>query len=147
MSRYSSGGLTGAGSTTLPLAALIGAATQRLSIAEIGIFNTTATAVALKLCRLSTAGTPGSSLSTPNNETDPEETATPTGVLKGTYTSTAPTTADAGRRAVLPAVIGGSVIWTFPSGLVVPAVAAAGLGILVENGTGQACQVYYTWDE
>lgn len=147
MSSYTAGGLTGAGSTTLPLAALIGAANNRLKVFEIGIFNTTSTAVALKLCRLSTAGTPGSNLSTPNNETDPEETATPTGVLKGTYSSTAPTTADGGRRAILGAAVGSAVIWTFPKGLIVPAVAAAGVGILVENGTGQAVQCYFAWDE
>lgn len=148
MSRFSSGGLTGAGSTVLPLCALIGAATQRLSIVEIGVFNTTATALAIKLARLSTAGTPGSNLSTPANDNEPEGSASAVGVLKGTYTSTAPTTADLGYRAVLGGSIGSSVIWTFGNGgLAVPAAAAAGIGILVENGTGQALQVYYVWDE
>lgn len=147
MSTYEAGGLTSAGSTTLPLAALVGGAANRIIIWEIGIFNTTTTAVALKLARLSTAGTPGSNLTTPNNDTDPEETATPTGVLKGTYTSTGPTLADVGRRTVLGAAIGAGTIFTFRTGLVIPAVANAGVGIVVDNGTGQAVQCYYAWDE
>ena len=57
-SRYSAGLLTSAGSTTLPIAALVGASTIRPRIWEIGVFNTTATAVALHLVRMTTAGTP-----------------------------------------------------------------------------------------
>lgn len=148
MSRYSAGGLTSAGSTTLPLAALVGGAANRMKVFEVGVFNTTATAVALKLARLTTAGTPGSSLSTPNNDTDPEETVTPTGVLKGTYTSTGPTLVDAGHRCVLAGAIGAAMIWTFgDAGMIVPAVAGSGLGIVVENGTGQAIQCYFVWGE
>ena len=62
-SRYSAGLLTTAGSTTLPIAALVGASTIRPRVWEIGVFNTTATAVALKLVRMTTAGTPGAAAS------------------------------------------------------------------------------------
>lgn len=145
MADYVAGGLTTAGSTTLPICALLGGTTVRPRITEIGVFNTTATAVALKLCRLSTAGTAGATLT--SAALRPEDPAS-IALLKNTYSSTAPTTTDLGYRTVLGAAIGSGVVWTFGAdGLVVPATANAAIGILVENGTGQACQVYYCWYE
>lgn len=145
MARFSAGGLTTAGSTTLPIFALIGGTGVLCRIREIGVFNTTTTPVALKLCRLSTAGTPGATLTAASLNTDP---ATATGVLKNTYTSTAPTTSDLGYRAVLGAAIGSGFVWTFEDFELTTLVAAsAGVGALVENGTGQALQVYVKWYE
>lgn len=145
-SRYSAGLLTAAGSTTLPIIALVGASTIRPRIWEIGVFNTTATAVALKLVRMTTAGTPGTAASAIATHI-PEDSA-PVGAVRGTYTSTGPTITDAGYRCVLGAAIGSGCIWTFgDSGFVLPAVTAAGVGIVVENGTGQACQAYFVWSE
>ena len=146
MARYAAGGLTTAGSTTLPIAALTGGTTVRAKIVEIGVSNTTATAVALKLCRLSTAGTPGSTL-TSEKVTDPEGPAS-LALAKGTYSSTAPTITDLGYRCQLGAAVGSGWVWTFgKEGLIIPATANAGIGIVIENGTGQACQVYFVWDE
>lgn len=146
MARFSAGVLTTAGSTTLPIFALTGGTTVRPHIVEIGVFNTTATAVALKLVRISTAGTPGST-ATSNQVTDPEGPAS-IALAKGTYTSTGPTIADLGYRCVLGAAVGSGVVWTFgDAGLVIPATANTGVGIVVENGTGQACQCYVCWDE
>jgi hypothetical protein len=144
-SRYSAGLLTAAGSTTLPIAALVGASTIRPHIWEIGVFNTTAVAVALKLVRMTTAGTPGAAASAIATHV-PEDSA-PVGAVRGTYTVTA-TMTDAGYRCVLGATVGSGCIWTFgDSGLVIPAVTAAAVGIVVENGTGQACQAYFVWSE
>lgn len=149
MPRYAQGGITtNGGSTTLPLCALVGGAANRLSIVEIGIFNTTATACAVKLARLSTAGTPGATMNGALSTNDPENTATPTGILKNSYSSTAPTSADMAYRVQLASAIGAGFVWTFGAGgLIVPAIANDGLGILVENGTGQILQVYFVWDE
>lgn len=145
MARFAAGVLTTAGSTTLPIFALTGGTTVRPHIVEIGVSNTTATAVALKLVRLSTAGTPGAT-ATSNQVTDPEGPAS-IALAKGTYTVTA-TNTDLGYRCVLGAAIGSAFIWTFgDAGLVIPATANAGVAILVENGTGQACQAYCVWDE
>ena len=94
-SRYSAGLLTSAGSTTLPLAALVGASTIRPRIWEIGVFNTTATAVALKLVRMTTAGTPGTAASATATHV-PEDSAA-VAAVRGTYTSTG---ADDHRRRV-----------------------------------------------
>ena len=146
MPRYSAGALSTAGSTTLPVGALVGGTGVRCRIREIGIFNTTAVAVALKLVRITTAGTPGTGLTeAPLVPEDPAAVAT----AVNTYTGTGPTLGnDLGYRTVLGAAVGSGVIWTFPdTALVIPAVAAAGVAIIVENGTGQAVQWYMTWDE
>lgn len=146
MARFAAGVLTTAGSTLLPIFALTGGTTVRPHITEIGVSNTTSTAVALKLCRITTAGTPGST-ATSSQVTDPEGPAS-IALAKGTYTSTGPTLVDLGYRCVLGATVGSAFIWTFgDAGLVVPATASNGVGIVVENGTGQACQCYVVWDE
>lgn len=144
MARFAAGGLTTAGSTTLPLIALTGGTTVLARIREIGVFNTTSTSVALKLCRLSTAGTPGSTLTAAALNTDP---ATAVAVLKNTYT-VAPTITDLGYRCVLGAAVGSGFVWTFEDFELTTLVAAnAGVGVVVENGTGQALQAYFKWFE
>lgn len=146
MSRYSSGGLTTAGSTTLPLASLYGAATGRVFITQLGFFNTTATACALKLVRLTTAGTrPTAWTAAP---TSLEDTAAAVGLAYGTHTVAPTLGADLGYRAVLGAAIGSSVIWTWVDRfLTITATANAGIGLIVENGTGQPVQFYVEWGE
>jgi hypothetical protein len=55
---------------------------------------------------------------------------------------------DLGYRASLADAIGAGVIWTFgDTGIRVPVGTANGVGVIVENGTGQACQAYIVWDE
>jgi hypothetical protein len=137
---------TSAGSTTLPLCALVGGTGARIRILEIHIFNTTATACNVVMCRLSTAGTPGTAAT--SRLTDSADTATLVGTLRNTYTSTAPTTTELGFGWPIPAAIGAGVIVTFPDDtLTIPATAAAGIGLLVESGTGQALRVTYRWAE
>jgi hypothetical protein len=145
MARFAAGGLTTAGSTTLPVAALVGGTTVLCRIREIGVFNTTATAVALKLVRVTTAGTPGATLAASSLNVDP---ATSVGVLKNTYSGTAPTTVDLGYRCVLGAAVGSGFVWTFDDfDLTTLIAASSAVGILVENGTGQALQIYVKWLE
>lgn len=144
MARFSAGGLTTVGSTTLPVVALIGSAAVLCRIREIAVFNTTATAVALKLCRLSTAGTPGATLAAAAMNMDPSASV---GLLRNTYTG-APTVVDLGFRCVLGAAVGSGFVWTFEDfDLTTLAAANAGVGILVENGTGQPLQTYWKWFE
>lgn len=146
MSGFVAGGLSTAGSTTLPVFALIGSASIRCRIREIGVFNTTATAVALKLARITTAGTPGTSLTV--DKMDPADPVANVGALRNTYTSTAPTTAELGFRTLLGAAVGSGFVWTFEDYELCTLVAAsAGIACLVENGTGQALQFYVKWRE
>lgn len=146
MTGFVSGGLSTAGSTTLPIFSLVGSASIRCRVREIGVFNTTTSAVALKLCRITTAGTPGTA--TTVDKLDPADPVAAVGVARNTYTSTAPTTTDAGFRTILGAAIGSGFVWTFEDPDLCTLVAAnAGIGCLVENGTGQALQWYVKWRE
>jgi hypothetical protein len=137
--------LTGAGSTTLPIISLYSIAGVSPSIRECGLTNTTATAVALKLVYLTTAGTQGAGL-TETKYRDGAAAASSTGFTTHTV---APTLGnDLGYRASLGAAVGAGVIWTFgDQGITPPVGTANGLGVIVENGTGQAIQAYIVFDE
>lgn len=145
MPGFSSGGLSTAGSTTLPSFGLVGSASIRCRITEIGIFNTTATACALKLVRLTTAGTPGSA--TTIDKLDPADPVAAVGVARNTWTVTA-TQSDIGFRTQLGAAVGSGFVWTFPDFEFTTLVAAnAAIAAEVDNGTGQALQWYIKWRE
>lgn len=145
MARYSAGVKTSAGSTTLPLISLYSSASVGAKIREIGIFNTTSTAVDLKLVRLTTAGTQGSGLTEAKH--DPDSAAASCTAFT-THTANPTLGDDLGYRASLGAAVGAGVIWTFgDQGVRVPTGTANGIGVVVEVGTGQACQAYVVWDE
>ena len=147
MPRHSGGTRsTGAGSTTLPVGSLYAAAAAGAAIREIGAFNTTATAVAIKLVRMTTTGTQGTGLTEgawDQNKVGPQCT------LFDTHTSTGPTLGDdLGFRTVLGAAVGSGIIWTFgDTGLVIPEGTGNGVGIIVATGTGQILDWYFAWDE
>jgi len=145
MARYSAGAKTSAGSTTLPLISLYSAAAVGAKIREIGVTNTTSTAVDIKLVRLTTAGTQGTGLTEAKYDAD---AAAASCTAFNTH-SVGPTVGDdLGYRASLGAAIGSGVIWTFgDQGIRVPVGTGNGVGVIVENGTGQACQAYIIWDE
>ena len=146
MSKFVAGLTTSGGSSTLPACALVGGTGGRIRIVEIGVFNTTSTAVNLVLCRLTTAGTPGTSAT--SRLTDSADAATAVGTLKGTYTSTAPTTTDLGIGFPLAAAVGTGVVLTFPDDtLTIPATANAGIGLLVESGSPQNVRLWFRWNE
>jgi hypothetical protein len=146
MARYVAGAkAAGAGSTTLPSGSLYAAAATAAKLREVGIFNTTATAVDFRLVRLSITGTQGAALT--ENNYDLASAAASACQAFNTHTVTA-TATDLGYRASLGAAIGAGVIWTFgDSGLVIPVGTSNGIGIEVENGTGQIVQFYFVWDE
>lgn len=147
MARFSAAGrTTGGGTNLLPSVAIVGGTTVRPRIAEIGVFNTTATACCVGLVRITTAGTPGASVVVAK-ETDTAQA--PIAAVNNTYTSTGPTiTAGVFRQASLGAAIGSGVIWTFDAiGLVIPDTAAAGVALIVPTGTGQILDFSITWNE
>lgn len=148
MARYSCGVRTGAGSTTLPIISLYNPASSNGTIVEIEVFNTTATAVALKLIRLTTTGTQGAGLT----ETAHEAVAG-TALCTGFTTHTvAPTLGgDLGYNVTLGAAIGSGVIWTFGGNVGGLSTGLSGtgngVGVIVATGTGQVCDATITWDE
>ena len=111
---------------------------------EVGIFNTTAVAVAAALARFTNATGVGAGLTEAPWDTEgpaPNATGfaghTADGAVGGVF-----------RYASLPAAIGGGVIWTFgETGLVIPAGTANGIGIICPTGTGQILDFYVDWDE
>jgi hypothetical protein len=146
MARYSTGCLTTAGSTTLPIASLYAGANAGGTLREIGLSNTTSSAVSLKLVRLTTTGTQGSGLTEARHNPNSPQTAN-----CGAFNthSGAPTLGDdLGYRIRLGAADGAAVIWTFGAdGVVVPVGTSNGVGVIVESGSGQAVLLDMVWDE
>ena len=110
--RYSA---AGRGVTNLPTTvrgpALFGGATAgAFYVVEVGVFNTTTTAVCVGLAACTAAGTGAGSV-TPYTEDDP--TAPAAGQTVFTSQSGNSTVAGQPRQASLGAAIGSGVIWTF----------------------------------
>lgn len=146
MSKFSARLTTTGGTTTLPAFALVGGTGARIRIVEIGLWNTTTTSISLIMCRLSTAGTPGTAAT--SRLSDQSDGATAVGALRNTYSGTAPTTADAGMGVVIAGAVGAGVVWTFPDDVwTLDKVANSGLGFITESGTAPALSVYVRWYE
>jgi hypothetical protein len=112
---------------------------------EVGVFNTTATAVCIALRRFTVAGTGGAGMSEVY-ETD--NVQTPVATVSDTDTGGPTFVAGALRIATLGAAIGSGVIWTFSGeGAVIPAGTANGIGIVPWVGTGQILDVHFSWRE
>jgi hypothetical protein len=126
------------------MASLFAAAGSGARIREVGVFNTTTTALAVGLIRFTNATGVGAGLT----EAEHDENAPPP-----LSTGFAGHTADGAvgqvfRQASLGAAIGSGVIWTFgDSGLVIVLGTANGIGIHCPTGTGQICDYYIDWDE
>lgn len=145
MARYSAGAKTTAGSTSLPIISLYSAASVGAKIREIGVTNTTSTTVDVKLIRLTSTGTQGAGLT--EAKYDPDSKSADCGAFN-THSANPGLGDDLGYRASLGAAIGAGVIWTFgDAGIRIPTGTANGVGVIVENGTGQPCQAYIVWDE
>src|SRR5215212_2491847 len=146
MGDFIAGALTSAGSTTLPISSLYGggAAASSCRIFEVEIWNTsTTTAVALRLVRLTKTGTRGKELTT--GKLTYKKLETEKDIAYETH-PVAPTITELGKRCFL--IAGASVIWGWDDwGFTIPATANAGVGLVVENGTGQACMVDWSWRE
>lgn len=144
MARFAiSGRATIPGTSALPLVSLYATAGVRPTIVEVGIWNTTGTAVAVSLNRLTTAGTQGAGL-TEVPEDSPDHTAVATGFAGHTA---GPTIGGELRRCTLAATIGAGVIWTFAPGIEIAAATANGVGLIVPTGTGQVLDYAISWIE
>lgn len=146
MARYSAGQRsTSAGSTALPIGSVYSSASVGGTLREVGVFNTTTTACAVMLARLTSTGTQGSALTETAHSLN-APTASLTAV--GAHSAGTPVGSDLGYRATLGAAAGAGVIWTFGAeGLQINAGTTNGIGIVVATGTGQICDFYFCWDE
>lgn len=145
MTAYTASHLTSAGSTTLPISSLYGATTDRMLLTSLSVFNTTATAVSLKLVRVTTAGTQGAGQT--EMPLDSADSAS-NGQVFTTHTVAPTITSGDLYRFVLGASIGSGVVLSFQANpIVIPATANNGLALVVSTGTGQVCEVNWIWQE
>ena len=149
MSRFIAGARTTAGTTARPMMSLYSPAASTGTLREVGVFNTTATAVEIGLVRLSTTGTQGAGITAVSFNVKK-----PAALCTAFTTHTADATATSlGYRTVLGAAVGSGVIWTFgDDGLTIGILDAVelvtnGIGVILLTGTGQICQTYMVWDE
>ena len=144
MGRFSGGLLTTAGSVTNPIVSLYAVAGSGGRLMEVHLFNTTTTAVQLRLMRITTAGTkPAATADGEYDENSPPALMQ----FHGTHTSTGPTLGTEIKRVELGATIGSGIIWTFGAyGLVIPLGVGNAIGV-VPVGTGQACSANFVWEE
>jgi aconitase B len=146
MSLYVAGArAAGAGSATLPIGSIYSGAGVNPRIREIGVTNTTGTAVAVALCRMSTAGTRGAAITVQSMD----GTTTAAGCTAANTHTVAPTLVDMGYRTVLGAAIGSAIIWTFGGDVGMNAAVGTGngIGIYIPTGTGQILDFYFLWNE
>ena len=139
------GRATVVGTNVRAIASVFSVASVGFKLRECGVFNTTATAVAVALARFTAATNVGTGLT----EAD-YDAANPTAVTAFAGHTGDGTVGQVFRQASLGGAVGSGVIWTFgDAGVFVPAVAGttSGVGVVVENGTGQIAQAYIVWDE
>jgi hypothetical protein len=117
----------------------------RPAVREIGVFNTTATATAVMICRASATGTQGAGL-TEVAETDDSHTVVATAF--NTHTADA-TVGGPIRQASIGAAIGSGVVFTWgDNGLIIDNATTAGIVIACPSGvTGQLLDFWIIWDE
>ncbi len=150
MARFSAGVRATAGTSLRPMMSIYSAAASIGVLREVGVFNTTATALEIFLTRLTATGTQGAGLT--EARFNPKK-APALCTAFTTHTVDATLGDDLGYRAVLGAAIGSGVIWTFgDDGIMIGEpdaleVVGNGIGIILETGTGQICQCYMVWDE
>lgn len=122
-----------------------GASGGAFRLREVGVFNTTTTAVAVGLAVCTATGTQVDGL-TEYVEDDPSAPAAAETAFKSQ--STASTVAAQIRQASLGAAIGSGVIWTFgEAGLLIAEGTANGVIINCPTGTAQHLDFYLVWEK
>ena len=145
MARYAiAGRSTIAGTTVRAQFSLYAVASRTGRVRELGLFNTTSTAFAAALARLTATGTQGAALT---------EAQYDGGAPAPQMTGFAGHTADATvgevlRQCSLGAAVGSGVIYTFgETGILIPAGTGNGVGPIIPTGTGQISDYHLDWDE
>jgi hypothetical protein len=144
MARYSAGmTAAGAGTTLRPILGILSTATISPILREVALWNTTAVECTYRLVNF-TAGTAGTGQTERKHRRNAPAASC---LVSGLWTADATIGEDTGYRMVLGAAKGSAAILTFGAeGLEAELGATSGLG-LVPIGTGQVCEVMFTWDE
>jgi hypothetical protein len=143
MGHYYSGMTTTiAGSSVLPVFAILSTATVAPTLREVAVYNTTSTACTYRLVTF-TGGTAGSTNATRAAAGVPPALC----LAKAGWTASATIVADVGPRLRIGAADASAVILGFGGdGIWGDTGATAGIG-LIPVGTGQIIEVYFGWDE
>ncbi|MCA1670404.1 MAG: hypothetical protein LC793_24095 [Thermomicrobia bacterium] len=136
---YTAGGVSAAYVNLRPVS------TDRVYLREIGIFNTTATAIPIALIRAT-----GMGVATTSNLGQAEDPAAPASTANLDSAWSTNITAGAAvtilRRAMIGAGIGNGVIWMWgPNECVLTNLNS--LALINPIGTGQVLDVYFRWDD
>lgn len=133
------------GTSARAIASLYSIAAKGFRLREVHVFNTTSTAVAVALARLTATGTQGAGLTEAAWDSTIEGTPQITGFAGHTADATVGAII---AQASLGAAVGAGIIWTFgDSGIVVPVGTTNGIGVICPTGTGQYLDYTYIWDE
>lgn len=145
MARFAVAGRSTVAPTALRAAASVFATTAiRPKILEIGVFNTTTTALAVAICRFTNATGVGAGL-TEICLDDITQAAVATGFAGHTADGAVQSSV---RQASLGGAVGSGVIWTFSGrGYQIDAATTSGVGIICPTGTGQIVDYYLEWEE
>lgn len=144
MSRFAvAGRSTVAGTSLRAMASVFATSAIRPKVTEIGVFNTTTTALAVSVVRFTNATGVGTGLTEVCLD-DPTHVAIATAFAGHTADGAVGSPV---RQASLGASIGSGVIWTFGEGFLVDDGTANGIGIITPTGTGQICDYYIEWSE
>jgi hypothetical protein len=132
------------GTSARAMMSIFATASGGFKLVEVGVFNTTTTAVTIALARFTAATNVGTGQTEGEYDTD---AVPPLATVFAGHTGDG-TVGQILRQATLGAAAGAGVIWTFGNGgIVVPSGTANGIGITVPQGTGQICDLEFTWDE
>lgn len=115
-----------------------------IRVREVGVANTTATAVCVGLGIATALGTVAGAL-TEYCEDDPGHTVL--GIANTSHSADA-TIAATTRQTTLGAAVGATIIWTFgDNGLYRPEGTGNGVVIICPTGTAQFLDFWFVWDE
>lgn len=145
MAQFVASGLT----TAVPTAArgpnIYSTATIHPKLLEVGVWNTTTTAMYVGLARASATGTKGATF-TPVAVDDHDQVAAVTAT--NTHSADATLGTVLLRYGRLGAADGAGIIWTFPEpGVILDNATTAGAVISCPSGTGQQIAWYFHWRE
>ena len=115
----------------------------RPQIREIGVFNTTVTAVAVAIVRATATGTQGAGLTEVCTSDDSN-----VAIATGFNTHTADATVGAAIKQASLGTVGSGVIWTWdPGEFIIDNLTTAGVVIICPTGTAQHLDFYINWTE
>jgi hypothetical protein len=136
---------TVAGTSVRGIASLFSTATKGFRLREVGVFNTTTTAVAVSLVRFTNTTGQGAGLTEVQWDVEHDPAPTITGFAGHTADSAVGSPI---RQASLGGAVGSGVIWTFGDmGFCINIGTSNGVGVICPTGTGQILDYYFDWEE